>query len=57
MIEKEKLKIYSKREELWKEFEKEFWKQFDQTINFSDYLNASIPKLEIRKNKIKKIIQ
>ncbi len=51
----EKLKIYSKREELWKQFEKEFWKQFDQTINFSDYLNEAISKSEIRKNKIKKI--
>ena len=48
-------KIYSKKEELWKQFEKEFWKQFDQT--FSDYLNEVIPKSEIRKNKIKKIIQ
>jgi hypothetical protein len=48
-------KIYSKREELWKEFEKEFWKQFNQTVNFSDYLNETIPKSEIRKNRIKKI--
>ena len=48
-------KIYSKREEIWKEFEKEFWKQFNQTVNFSDYLNETIPKSEIRKNRIKKI--
>jgi hypothetical protein len=43
------------KEELWKQFEKEFWKQFDQTINFSDYLNDTFPKSEMRKNKIKKI--
>jgi hypothetical protein len=38
-----------------KEFSDYFWKQFNQTINFSDYLNEAISKSEIRKNKIKKI--
>jgi len=38
-----------------KEFSDYFWKQFNQTINFSDYLNGAIPKSVIRKNKIKNI--
>jgi hypothetical protein len=38
-----------------KEFSDYFWKQFNQTINFSDYLNVSVSNSERRKYKIKRL--